>query len=332
MKIAFFSTRIFERPYFEWGNHANHEIIYLEDSLSLSTVRLAASCEAVMVFPNDDCSSTVLGKLHEMGVKYIATRSKGFDHIDIPEAYQLGIKVGCVPKYSPYSVAEHTVALLLCINRKITHAYQRNVNWDFRLEGLMGFDVHHKTVGIVGVGKIGSVVAKIFHGFGCKLIAYDPVRYDFLKDAYNLEYLDTMDELYNRSDIITLHAPLNDQTRFLINDLSIAKMKSGVVLLNTARGAIVKTTDLMTALESGKISAYGADVYENEKNYFFYDKTKEKALDGILEKLLAFDNVVLTSHQGSLTVKAMEDIADVCMHNIDCWSRGQLSGNEILPQ
>ncbi|MDP2336225.1 MAG: 2-hydroxyacid dehydrogenase [Bacteroidota bacterium] len=329
MKIVFYSTRDFERPFFDSLNYDSHDIVYLRQTLTKETVEMSNGADAIFVFPNDDCSKEIIESLHQLGVKYISTRSKGFDHIDWARANELGVIVGRVPDYSPYSVAEHAIALLLSLNRRTFKAYNLSHKWDFRLDNLMGFDVHKKVVGVIGVGKIGSVMVKILKGFGCKVIAYDPVRYQFLVDSYDLEYVDTIEDLYSRSEIITIHAPLNEQTHYMIDKKSISKMKKGVMIINTARGGIVNTKDIIWALREGIVSAYGADVYENERDYFFSDCTASNKLDGTLEELISIDNVLITSHQGSLTEKAMEDIARASFHNVNCWSKGNKSGNEL---
>ncbi|MEI7422306.1 MAG: 2-hydroxyacid dehydrogenase [Prolixibacteraceae bacterium] len=328
MKILFYSTRDFEKPFFEKLND-HHDISFIYEPLTLQTASLSKGYDAIFIFPNDDCSSNVVRQLNAKGIHYISTRSKGYDHIDYNLAKELGMIVGRVPDYSPYSVAEHTIALLMTLNRSIHKAYNRNIKWDFRLENLMGFDLHLKVVGVIGVGKIGSVVVKILTGFGCKVIAYDPVRYPFLVDAYNLEYVDSVDELYKRADILTIHAPLNDQTTHMICRESLSAMKDGVVILNTARGGIVKTIDLIESIDCCKVAFYGSDVYENEREYFFSDWSLAEALDGTLERLLSFENVLITSHQASLTDQAMEDIARACLTNVNCWENGTNSGNEM---
>jgi D-lactate dehydrogenase len=331
MKIAFFSTRKFEKPYFDELNKTkNHTIEYFDERLGEKTVHLAVGCDAISVFPNDDCSGAVLETMKSMDIRFLATRSKGYDHIDLEAAYRLGITVGRVPDYSPYSVAEHTLALLLTLNRKMTQARNRVIKNDFTLEGLVGFDLHGKTAGVIGVGKIGSVVVKLLKGFGCKVIGNDPVQYRMLKDAYDLQYVE-LDHLLEQSDIVTLHPPLNEETRYLINSRTIARMRQGVVLLNTARGGIVNTADVLDALKSNHIAAYGADVYENEKDIFFRDLSGQDSVDPLLEELVALENVLVTSHQASLTHEAMYDIAYTTLFNIEQWALKLASGNELLP-
>jgi D-lactate dehydrogenase len=331
MKIAFYSTRQFEKPYFDDSIKSRpHSIVYLDQRLNEETIKLAAGCDVISVFPNDDCSIRVLEKMKAMNIRYLATRSKGYDHIDIETAFKLGISVGRVPDYSPYSVAEHTVALLVSLNRKLADARDRVKKQDFTLEGLVGFDLNGKTVGVIGVGKIGSVVVKIMKGFGCKVMGNDPVQYRMLKDAYDLQYVE-LDYLLEKSDIITLHAPLNEETKYMINSHTIAKMKKGVVLLNTARGGMVNTLHVSEALKSKHIAAYGADVYENEKDIFFKDLSEKENVDPLLMELIHLENVLITSHQASLTHEAMYDIANTTIYNIDQWAQELTSINEVLP-
>jgi D-lactate dehydrogenase len=331
MKIAFYSTRKFEKLYFDESNKSRlHSIVYFDQRLNENTITLAAGFDVVSVFPNDDCSRQVLEKMRAMGIRYLATRSKGYDHIDIGSAFELGITIGRVPDYSPYSVAEHTVSLLLSLNRKLMDARDRVKKKDFTLEGLVGFDLNGKTVGVIGVGKIGSVVVKILKGFGCKVIGNDPIQYRMLKDAYDLQYVE-LNYLLKNSDVITLHAPLNEETKHMINSQTIAQMPKGVILLNTARGGMVNSLHILEALKSKHIAAYGADVYEHERDIFFKDLSQIKNVDPLLMELIHLENVLITAHQASLTHEAMYDIAHTTLYNVDQWAQELISINEVLP-
>lgn len=267
MKIIIYSTHKFEKEQLILSNAGKHELIFLDLPLKEETAHLAAGAMGVSIFVNDDASEKVLEKLHGEGVKFIALRSAGYNHINIDKAKQLCIRVARVPVYSPYAVAEHAIALMLALNRKLIRANSRVHESNFSLEGLTGFDMNEKTVGIIGTGQIGAVIAKILHGFGCNIIAVDQNENNDLKEGYGLVYTD-LDTLYKKSDIITLHVPLTTGTRYLINQESISKMKKGVMLINTSRGALVNTGDVINGLKNGKIGYLGMDVYEEESGLF----------------------------------------------------------------
>lgn len=330
MKIAVFSAHKLEEKPLHDANASKHELKLLIDTyLNTNTTVLAQDCACVSVFTNDDASAPVLEKLKDLGVKYLALRSAGFNHVDLDKAKELGIKVANVPEYSPYAVAEHTVALMLTLNRKIIKANQRVRDLNFSLNGLTGFDMNGKTVGIIGLGKIGNIVTKILHGFGCKLVAFDIKPNAELTEKYGLQFVD-MDTLCEKSDIITLHAPLNDKTRYIINRERIEKMKKGVMLINTSRGALVDTKELIGALKSGRIGYLGLDVYEEEKGLFFEDHSDEILQDDVIARLLTFPNVLITSHQAFLTDTALRNIAETTIYNMDCWEKGEKSENELF--
>ncbi len=330
MNIAVFSAHKFEEQPLHDANADKHALKLLTDTyLNTNTAILAQDCAGVSVFTNDDASAPVLEKLKELGVQYLALRSAGFNHVDLDKAKALGIKVANVPEYSPYAVAEHTVALMLTLNRKIIKANQRVRDLNFSLNGLTGFDMNGKTVGIIGLGKIGNIVAKILHGFGCNLVAFDIKPNAELTEKYGLQFVD-MDTLCAESDIITLHAPLNDKTRYIINRERIEKMKKGVMLINTSRGALVDTKELIGALKSGHIGYLGLDVYEEEKGLFFEDHSDEILQDDVIARLLTFPNVLITSHQAFLTDTALRNIAETTIYNIDCWEKGEKSDNELF--
>ncbi len=328
MKTAVFSLRKFEKEHLFNANNGKHQLKPIETHLSQDSVELAKECEAACIFVSDDASAPVLKKLKQLGIKYLALRSAGFNHVDLNKAKELGIRVARVPEYSPYAVAEHTVALMLALNRKLIRAHNRIMELNFSLEGLVGFDMNGKTVGIIGTGKIGSVVAKILHGFGCKLLAFDLIENERLKKDFGVVYT-TCVNLCRQSDIITLHAPLTPDTQYIINKKCIGMMKPGVMLVNTSRGALVNTKDVIDALKSGHIGFFGLDVYEEEEGLFFEDHSEDILQDDTIARLMTFKNVLITSHQAFLTHEALENIAKVTIYNLDCWQKGETSENEI---
>ncbi|MFW5761436.1 MAG: 2-hydroxyacid dehydrogenase [Cyclobacteriaceae bacterium] len=328
MKVAVFSVKDFERPYLEKANDGQHKLKLFTETLNEETVEKLNSIDAIISFPTDDASEQVLQKLKEKNIRYFNTRSAGFDHIDLEVAEKLGIKVANVPKYSPNAIAEHTVAMMLILNRKLLTAEKNISEYDFRLNGLVGFDMNGKTVGILGAGKIGAVVVKILHGFGCKVLIYDPVKNEELVDKYDARYLN-IDEVLAQSDIITIHAPHNKKTHKMVNSETISKMKDGVMLINCGRGKIVDTEALIEGLKSGKIGSAGLDVYENEKGLFFYDHTRDILKDDLFARLLAFKNVMITGHMAFLTETALENMAGISFDNINAWQEGKEAPNEL---
>jgi len=328
MKIAIFSIYSFDRPFFEKIKNSNHELVYFQEQLSKETAHLAKDFEAIAIFTSDNANEEVLQLLHSYGVKYIALRSVGYDHVNLEKATELKIKVANVPEYSPFAIAEHTVAMILALNRKMVIADNRVKRHDFSLGGLTGFDLNDKTVGIIGTGKIGSVLAKILHGFGCKLLGCDQIEDDSLKSKYNLRYTN-LDELCRQSDIISLNLPLNKDTKYLINEQQISIMKNGVMLINTARGGIVNTQSVIKGVKSGKIGSFGMDVYENEKGVFFYDHSHAILQDDLLATLTTFSNVLITAHQAFLTNEALEGIVNTTLKNADQWQKDGKSINDI---
>lgn len=329
MKVIIYSTKDFESSYLLQANKMNHELTFAQEALSVETAVLAKTHEVVVVFTGDDVSTAVVDKLHEAGVKYIAIRAVGYDNIDIKRANELGIKVANVPEYSPYAIAEHAVALMLALNRKLILANKQVNHHNFTVGNLVGFDMHQKTVGIIGTGRTGSVIAKILHGFGCRLLGYDIAENKELAEKYNLEYVD-LKTLCLSSDIITLHTPLNTATKYLIAKEMLDEMKHGVMLINTARGAVINTEHVIEALNNGKIGYLGLDVYEKEKGIFFYDYSKHKITDEMLKKLMAFPNVIITPHQAFATHEALTNIADTTFYNLDCWALQNKSDNELV--
>ena len=328
MNVAIYSTHKFEKDFLEKANNGKHNFKYITSLLSSETAHLAEGCEAVLIFVSDDASAPVLQLLNKLGVQFLALRSAGFNHVDIAEAKKLNIKVARVAEYSPYSVAEHSVALMLALNRKLIRAHNRVMEQNFSLDGLVGFDMNGKTVGIVGTGKIGSVAAKILHGFGCKILAYDQFESEELKQKYNVTYTDYQ-MLYKQSDIITLHVPLTDKTKYIINKDSIKMMKTDVMLINTSRGKLVNTKDVINALKSGQIGSLGIDVYEEEEGLFFEDHSETILQDDIIARLMSFRNVLITSHQAFLTDTALRNIADTTVNNLDCFATDVNNKNEI---
>ena len=328
MKVAVFSTHKFEKNYLFEAALNKHELVWMEAQLSPSTAILAQGCEAVSIFVNDDGSKEVLEKLGQIGVKYLALRSAGFNHVDTATAKKLGIKIARVPEYSPHAVAEHTVALMMALNRKLIKANNRIRDYNFSLDGLIGFDMHGKTAGIIGMGKIGKVVASILAGFGCKIVAYDPFPDEAWSKQHNITYTD-IDTVCHIADIITLHSPLTEQTQYLINAERITKMKKGVMLINTSRGGLVRTRDVIDGLKTGQIGYLGLDVYEEEKGLFFEDHSEEILLDDMIARLISFPNVLITSHQAFLTDTALHNIAEVTINNLDCFQNNLVNSNEV---
>lgn len=328
MKVAIFNTKSYDQKFLETANsNYGHELVFFEPRLTYDTTALASGFPAVCVFINDQLDHKTLQVLGLQGTKLIATRSAGFNHIDLNAAAQLGITVVRVPAYSPYAVAEHTVGLILTLNRKIHRAYNRVRDGNFSLDGFIGFDLHNRTVGIVGTGKIGYIVAQILHGFGCRLLAYDLYQNPDCK-ALGAKYVD-LSTLFTESDIISLHCPLTPQTYHLINAQSLDQMKSGVMLINTSRGALIDTKAVIEALKSRKIGYLGLDVYEQESELFFENLSEEVIKDDVFQRLLTFPNVLITGHQAFFTEDALNNIADTTLANITDFELGRPCVNEV---
>ena len=311
-KIAFFDAKPYDRTWFDQLNQHYH-IKYYEHKLTPDTISLAHGCEAVIPFVNDTLDRTVIDGLCQEGIKMIALRCAGYNNVD-RDAARGRIPVVRVPGYSPYAVAEFTMGLLLTLNRKIHKAYFRTRDFNFSLNGLVGFDLHGRTVGVIGTGKIGQIFIRICQGFGMHVLAYDPYP---VQDA-SFTYV-SLEELLAKSDIISLHCPLTEQTRHLINRDTIAQMKDGVYLLNTSRGMLVESESLLDALKNGKIAGAGLDVYEEETEFFFEDRSDTVQRDTLLSLLVSMPNVVLTSHQAFLTNEALHNIAQVTLDNLDAY-------------
>jgi D-lactate dehydrogenase len=328
MRIAFFSTHQFDRDFFNEANRVHgHDIQFLEARLTPATAALAAGAPAVCAFVNDDLHDTVLTSLHGSGVRLIALRSAGFNHVDLPRAFALGLTVSRVPAYSPHAVAEHAVAMMLSLNRKMHRAHARVREGNFALDGLLGFDMHGRTVGIVGTGKIGTVVAKILSGFGCRILAYD-VAVNPECAELGVHYR-SLEELWAQSDIVTLHAPLTGDTRHMIDAAAIAQMKPGVMIVNTSRGALVDAAALIAGLKSGHVGYLGLDVYEEEEQLFFRDLSAQVIQDDVFARLLTFPNVLITAHQGFFTREALRAISETTLANVSAFERGARTGNEL---
>lgn len=311
IKVAFYDAKAYDKPSFEhYGVMHGLQFRFLEAKLNEDTVALAEGCDAVCVFVNDSVTETVINRLYEYGVKLIALRSAGYNNVDVKAAFGK-IHVVHVPAYSPYAVAEHAMAILLTSVRRIHKAYNRTRDFNFSLSGLTGFDLHGKTVGVIGTGKIGRIFIDICCGFGMKVIAYDPYP---VPDS-GIEYV-TLDDLFARSDIISLHCPLNNSTFHTINADAIAKMKKGVVIVNTSRGALIDAEALLSGIKTRKIGAACLDVYEEEADIFFEDRSGHILNDELLSRLISMPNVIVTSHQAFLTEEALSNIAETTVNNI----------------
>lgn len=327
MRIAVFSTKPYDRQFFELANAeagASHQLIFLEPRLSVETVVLAAGAEAICVFVNDVVNEAVLEALHAQGVRILVLRCAGFNHVDLAAARRLGIRVGRVPAYSPEAVAEHTVAMIMALNRNIHRAHARVREGNFALDGLLGFDMKGRTVGVVGTGRIGAAFARIAKGFGCHVLAYDP----FPNAELGLAYV-TMDALLAASDIVSIHCPLTPDTHHLIDAAAVGRMKRGVMLINTSRGALVDTRAVIRGLKTGAIGHLGLDVYEEEADLFFEDLSGKVLQDDIFARLLTFPNVLITAHQAFLTHEALMAIARTTLDNVTCFAESGRARHEI---
>jgi D-lactate dehydrogenase len=315
IKIAMFDTKPYDKEVFDKINQSyKYKIKYFETKLNIDSVSLAKGYDVVCVFVNDIIDKEVIGELEKIGVKLIALRCAGYNNVDI-NCIDKNMTVVRVPEYSPYAVAEHAVGLILDLNRKIHKAYNRTRDHNFSLNGLLGFDIHEKTVGVIGTGRIGKVFAKIMNGFGAKVIAYDIFQDEQFAKENNVQYVE-LDQLYATSDIISLHCPLNSDSDEMINIESIKKMKDKVMLINTGRGRLINTRDLLEGIKIGKIGTVGLDVYEEESDIFFKDLSNEILEDEVLVFLLTLPNVIMTSHQAYFTTEALDNIATTTLENI----------------
>ncbi len=328
MKVTFFSSKSYDESFFSTENEAgSHELVFHEFKLTPASAPLAAGSSAVCAFVNDHLDRETVEILHAGGTKYIAMRCAGFNNVDLSAIKEFGMKVVRVPAYSPYAVAEHTMGLLLALNRRLYRAYNRVREGNFSLQGLVGFDVHGLTVGIIGTGTIGEKVVRLFNGFGCKVLCYDVFENDAVK-ALGAEYV-PLDTLFAQSDIVSLHCPLLESTHHIINADSIAQMKPGVTLLNTSRGALIDTSAVIEGLKSGHVANLGIDVYEEEDNLFFEDQSGEVMQDDVFARLLTFPNVLITGHQAFFTSNALTQIARTTLQNLLELEQSGQSANEI---
>jgi D-lactate dehydrogenase len=322
MKIALFSTKPYDRTFFERANREHgFELRFLEPRLTEDTAVLAEGEDAVCPFVNDDVGEGVLRALHAGGTRHIALRSAGFNHVDLETARELGMVVTHVPAYSPHAVADHTLALILALNRKTHRAYNRVREGNFSLNGLLGFDLNGRTAGIVGTGKIGALVAQRLQAFGCNVIAHDP--YPNEECARKGVRYTAIEELFGASDIVSLHCPLTLETRHIVDGAALEAMRPGVMLINTGRGALVDTPAVIEALKSGRLGYLGLDVYEEEADLFFEDRSAGIITDDVFARLLTFPNVLITGHQGFFTETAMLNIAGTTLANVSAWERGE---------
>lgn len=329
MKLAFFNTKTYDKTAFEEENKAfGQDICYFELGLTKETVSVLKGFDAVCVFVNDKLDAELLASLKEAGVKLVALRSAGFNNVDLVAANSLGIKVVRVPAYSPSSIAEHAVGLILTLSRKIHKAYNRVRDGNFSLEGLTGFELRDKVVGVIGTGKIGAAFAKIMHnGFGCTVIAYDPIPNPELEKS-GIMYT-SLDKIYSESDVISLHCPLNPASKHIINSKSFELMKPNVLIVNTGRGALIDTKAVIEALKKKQIGQLALDVYEYEDKLFFKDLSDTVIEDDLIERLLTFPNVLITAHQAFLTDTALSQIARITLENIQAFENGKKLENEV---
>ncbi|TXE12447.1 2-hydroxyacid dehydrogenase [Algoriphagus aquimarinus] len=329
MRVAFFSTKSYDKESFNNRlENTKHEFTYFEPKLDINTIALAKGFDAICSFVNDHLDIKTLTKLSEMGVKNILLRCAGYNQVDLKKAKELGFKICRVPAYSPEAVAEHALALLMTLSRKTHKAYNRVRENNYSLEGLTGFNIHGKKAGIIGTGAIGKAFCKIMIGMGCKVVAYDLYENEELK-ILGVQYI-PMDELLAESDIISLHCPLTPDTFHLINQKTLTLMKDGVVIINTSRGALIETKAVIKALKSKKVGNLGIDVYEQEEDLFFQNRSEEILQDEQISRLMAFPNVLVTGHQAFLTNEALAQIAETTLKNLDELDAGKELTNEVL--
>ncbi|MFV0539404.1 MAG: 2-hydroxyacid dehydrogenase [Dysgonomonas sp.] len=329
-RIAVFDAKPYDRATFDRVNkNFGFELVYYKEHLDINNVLLASGADAVCIFVNAIVDSAVIDKLYSYGIKLIALRCAGFNNVDVAAATEKGIKVVRVPDYSPHAIAEHTLTLMLCLNRKVHRAFLRTRDSNFSLIGFQGFDMYGKTVGVIGTGKIGKTAIGLFKGLGMNVLAYDLYPDRAFAEANDIKYVG-LDELYANSDIITLHCPLTKETEYLISDQSISKMKDGVMIINTGRGKLIHTKHLIDGLISGKVGYAGLDVYEEEGAYFYEDHSDKVMTDDVLARLLSFNNVIVTSHQAFFTQEAMGNIAQTTMQNIQSFFENKELKNEVI--
>ena len=321
-KIAFFDSKKYDIASFNKINK-KYKIVYFEDKLTIDTVVLAKGFDAVCIFVNDDVNKDVVDVLYSYGIKALVLRCAGYNNVDLKHAHNK-LTIMRVPAYSPYAVAEHAMALILSLNRKIHKAYLRTREFNFNIVGFTGFDLNGKTVGVIGTGKIGAAFINICKGFGMNVIAYDP----YPNNKLDVKYV-SLDELYKESDIISLHCPLTKETKYIINSEAIDKMKNNVMIINTSRGALIDSKALLEALKNKKVMSSGLDVYEEEAELFFEDNSNEIIQDETLALLISLPNVIITSHQGYLTEEALDNISLVTLENLDAFFNKKELINEV---
>jgi D-lactate dehydrogenase len=328
MKVLVFSTKDFELEALKKANKGRHKITFVSEALDSTTAVLAAGYEAISIFSGDDASLVVLEILKDLGVKYITLRSAGFNNVSLKSANRIGLKVANAPDYSPHAISEHTICLLLALNRKLITAHEQVKHYNFLQNNLMGTNLNRKTVGVVGTGRIGSLLVRLFHAFGCEVLAHDLETNHYLENQFDVEYM-KLKELCRKADIISINIPLNHETHYLFDKPLFDSMKKGVVLVNTARGAIVRTSALLQALKNGTVAGYATDVYETEKGIFFKDNSAHGIMDDKLKELISLPNVLLTPHQAFVTKEAISNIAETTLHNLNCWQDNISSENEL---
>ncbi len=329
VRIAFFDAKPYDEASFDAVNRDfGFEIEYYSERLSIKTVPLAKGADAVCIFVNAECDARVVERLQEMGVKLIALRCAGFNNVDLTATQRCGIRVVHVPAYSPHGVAEYAATLMLCLNRKTYRAVSRTREGNFSLNGLLGFDMYEKTAGIIGTGRIAKELIKILRGFGVNVLAYDLYPDHDFAEKHDVTYVG-LDELYAESDIISLHCPLTDATKHIINSESIAKMKPGVMIINTGRGKLIHTADLIEGLKNKHVGSAALDVYEEEADYFYEDRSNKLIDDDTLARLLMMPNVIVTSHQAFFTREALHNIATTTLDNVRAFSNGEALLNEV---
>ncbi len=328
-RIAVFDTKPYDRFFFEEENKKyGFDITYFEAKLRPRTANLTAGFDAVCAFVNDELDEQVMDQLHKNGVKLVAMRCAGYNNVNLQAACKFGIQVVRVPQYSPYAVAEYALALLMTLNRKVHRAYNRVREGNFSISGLMGFDLRGKTIGVIGTGKIGRTFIGLLCGFGMRVLAYDPYPNPDHARELNFEYV-PLETVFRESDIISLHCPLTPENHHMINDETIAMMKNGIVLINTSRGRLIHSVALVNGLKSGRIGAAGLDVYEEETDYFFEDRSDRAVLDDILARLMTFPNVIVSSHQAFFTAEAERNIAGTTMKSFGDFAAGRTLENSI---
>ena len=326
--MCLFSTKPYDRQFFGAANAGgHHELEYLDVGLTLRTASLAAGADAACVFVNDSVDASVIDRLADLGIRAIALRSAGFNNVDLEAAARRGLAVVRVPAYSPHAVAEHTIALVLSLDRRIHRAYQRVRDGNFALDGLLGFDLNGRTAGVIGTGRIGALVARLFLAFGCRVLAHDPVV-DHQLEELGIAYT-TFDRLLAKSDVVSLNCPLTESTRHLIDGRAVAKMRYGAMLVNTGRGALIDTQAVVDGLKSGAIGSVALDVYEEEGPLFFEDRSNEVITDDLFTRLLTFPNVLITAHQGFFTQEALAAIAATTLGNLDDLDAGRPCPNRL---